>query len=323
MKILEEMYVKNFKSIRELKLECGDINIFIGKPNVGKSNILEVLGLLSFIYHSQVNSNLEDYIRHEDLSDIFYDGNVENTIVIELRMASYPVVSLKVKYDLKDAAIKAYVENSVVFSYSPKTTPSVVYRSNRLGDIFKRFKFYRFKNVDKFVLEPKDELLPPDGINLLGILHRKGIRDLIQNILEPFGLKMNIRAHEGKLEIAKLTDGVVISHPYILLSETLRRIIFHLSAVETNKGSIIVFEEPEAHAFPYYTKYISEVIAHDNENQYFISTHNPYFLIPLLEKSEEDVHVFVTYMENYETKVKQLSRDKITEIVEEEKDIFF
>jgi len=247
---------------------------------------------------------------------------VENTIVIELRMASYPVVSLKVKYDLKDAAIKAYVGNSVVFSYSPKTTPSVVYRSNMLGDIFKRFKFYRFKNVDKFILEPKDELLPPDGINLLGILHRKGIRDLIQNILEPFGLKMNIRAHEGKLEIAKLTDGVVISHPYILLSETLRRIIFHLSAVETNKGSIIVFEEPEAHAFPYYTKYISEVIAHDNENQYFISTHNPYFLIPLLEKSEEDVHVFVTYMENYETKVKQLSRDKITEIVEEEKDIF-
>ncbi|MCY7358230.1 MAG: AAA family ATPase [Rudanella sp.] len=38
--------IKNFKSIKDLRLDCKRVNIFIGKPNVGKSNILEGLGML-------------------------------------------------------------------------------------------------------------------------------------------------------------------------------------------------------------------------------------------------------------------------------------
>ena len=38
--------IKNFKSIKDLHLNCKRVNVFIGKPNVGKSNILEGLGLL-------------------------------------------------------------------------------------------------------------------------------------------------------------------------------------------------------------------------------------------------------------------------------------
>lgn len=31
--------IKNFKSIKDLRLDCKRVNVFIGKPNVGKSNI--------------------------------------------------------------------------------------------------------------------------------------------------------------------------------------------------------------------------------------------------------------------------------------------
>ncbi|UFH52929.1 AAA family ATPase [Spirosoma sp. KNUC1025] len=41
--------IKNFKSIKDLRLDCKRVNIFIGRPNVGKSNILEGLGLLGGI----------------------------------------------------------------------------------------------------------------------------------------------------------------------------------------------------------------------------------------------------------------------------------
>ncbi|MHA1431833.1 MAG: hypothetical protein ACTSRV_15795 [Candidatus Freyarchaeota archaeon] len=51
---------------------------------------------------------------------------------------------------------------------------------------------------------------------------------------------------------------------------------------------MLVFEEPEAHAFPYYTKFLAEKIALDTSNQYFISTHNPYFLLSILEKAPKD-----------------------------------
>lgn len=38
---LDWVEIKNFKSIKDLRLDCKRVNIFIGKPNVGKSNILE------------------------------------------------------------------------------------------------------------------------------------------------------------------------------------------------------------------------------------------------------------------------------------------
>ena len=30
--------IKNFKSIKDLRLDCKRVNVFIGKPNVGKLN---------------------------------------------------------------------------------------------------------------------------------------------------------------------------------------------------------------------------------------------------------------------------------------------
>ena len=44
--MIEEIKIKNFKSIKDLTLNCNKINVFIGKPNVGKSNVLEAIGLL-------------------------------------------------------------------------------------------------------------------------------------------------------------------------------------------------------------------------------------------------------------------------------------
>ena len=40
--------IHNFKSIADLKLkDCRRINLFIGYPNVGKSNVLEALGIIN------------------------------------------------------------------------------------------------------------------------------------------------------------------------------------------------------------------------------------------------------------------------------------
>jgi len=81
-------------------------------------------------------------------------------------------------------------------------------------------------------------------------------------------------------------------------------LIFHLTAIHSNADSIIAFNEPEARAFPYYTKELAESISLDDQgNQYFITTHNPYFLTSILDKTKEnEVHINVTYMENFETK---------------------
>ena len=92
-----------------------------------------------------------------------------------------------------------------------------------------------------------------------------------------------------------------------------------MAALHTNSDSVLVFEEPEAHAFPYYTKYLAERIALDEKgNQYFISTHNPYFLLPILEKTlSEDIAVFITYYEDHHTQVRQLAQDELETIFDD------
>jgi AAA15 family ATPase/GTPase len=36
---IKNLEIKNFKSVKHLKLDCKRINLFIGEPNTGKSNI--------------------------------------------------------------------------------------------------------------------------------------------------------------------------------------------------------------------------------------------------------------------------------------------
>ena len=47
--MITTLNIERFKSIRTLELSCRRVNVFIGEPNTGKSNILEALGLLSWL----------------------------------------------------------------------------------------------------------------------------------------------------------------------------------------------------------------------------------------------------------------------------------
>ena len=75
-------------------------------------------------------------------------------------------------------------------------------------------------------------------------------------------------------------------------------------AIHSNKNASIVLEEPESQTFPYYTKHLAEEIALDDENQYFIATHNPYLLRSIIEKAPKNkVNIFVVSLEEYLTKI--------------------
>ncbi len=152
----------------------------------------------------------------------------------------------------------------------------------------------------------------------------KKLRRLIRSVLEEYGLRLVLKPVDGRIEVEKEYEDIVISHPYSLVSDTLQRIIFYLVAIETNKDSVIAFEEPEAHSFPYYTEFLAERIALDKRNQYFISTHNPYFLLSVIEKSPlQDIAVYITYYRDHQTKVKKLGEEEIEKILEMEQDVFF
>ncbi len=156
------------------------------------------------------------------------------------------------------------------------------------------------------------------------ILTRKDLKSVISTLFKKYGYRVVFKPPEGKIEIQKEQDDIVVSIPYALSSETLQRITFYLAAIYSNKDSVISFEEPEAHAFPYYMKYLAEKIAKDNaNNQYFIATHNPYFLMSILEKTpKEEIATFATYFEDYQTKIKPLSSEEVESALAMGADLF-
>ncbi|MHA1895392.1 MAG: AAA family ATPase, partial [Candidatus Helarchaeota archaeon] len=127
------------------------------------------------------------------------------------------------------------------------------------------------------------------------------------------------------IEVVENQKDLIISYKYESISETLQRIAFNLSAVLSNKNSIIILEEPESNLFPFYISYLAEKIAFDRfNNQYFITTHNPYFLLRIIEKTiKKDLSVFLTYSKDYQSHIKKLNEGELEEILDSGADAFF
>ena len=315
--MVEKISIKNFKSIKDLEFDAKKINLFIGKPNTGKSNILEALGMFSLPYLDQ--DDLRFFIRAERVIDLFFDNQTSQRIEIKGDNISCQVWS---EGDVINAVIQE-LDNKVLH-LSLDANWNILNR--QVQPPLPNFKFYRYRTLTTFPRKEFDFLLPPDGKNLLTILSsNENIYNLVNNLLEEDKLEIVLEEAESKIKILKKTATKPILHPYASLSDTFQRIIFYLCAIKSNKNSILIFEEPEAHSFPYYTKILAETVVLDNSNnQYFISTHNPYFVLSILEKTPiEQLAVFITYLENFQTKINELSEEQKEEILEGKVDVFF
>lgn len=311
--MIKNLEVKNFKSIKHLKLDCKRVNVFIGKPNSGKSNILESVGIFSMTY-----GHLKDFVRFENITNLFYDQNIDEKIEIKTDN-----IYCEIKFENGLFHIEGGDKDKKFnFSFQYNFNESL---GGSLGNAPSPVKFYKFKVMDMFQRRESNFLLPPRGENLQSILlANKILRKTVADLLSEFSLRIVLKPQETKIEVQKEVDEIIVSYPYSLVSDTLQRVVFHLAAIETNKDSIIIFEEPEAHAFPYYTKFLAERIALDETNQYFIATHNPYILSSILEKApKEEIGIFITYFEDYQTKVRPILEEEMPEILDLDTNIFF
>jgi AAA15 family ATPase/GTPase len=321
--MFDKLNIQNFKSIKDLKLNCKRVNIFIGKPNTGKTNILEAIGLLGLNQHPFTSSiaSLKEFIRHETINNVFYDENIDQGIKITLG-----VYSFFLRYD------KQGFSGGISDVSSPVATPIMTFKTN-YNDITQasltamtNIRYYHYRESAKYDVKECDYLLPVTGNNLVFLLTvNKNLRLLAADLFKEFGFRLVLEPQVNQIKIQKEVDDIIFTYPYILVSDTLRRLIFHMAAIETNKNSVIVFDEPEAFAFPYYVKYIAERVGLDNSNQYFIATHNPYFLSSIIEKTKkDDLAVFITYFQDYQTKIREVKDMEMSDIFDmsQNKDIF-
>jgi AAA15 family ATPase/GTPase len=354
--MIKGLGVKNYKSIKDLSLDCKKINLFIGKPNVGKSNILEAISL----FQDGVGSN----IRKEDFRNLFFDQDIREAIIIATELSgvnisytdqinrfSYlksnsPFNVLKHKF-LAPQKFYTYLTNQTEVN----NTESIIHKMSNSG-IFFNYKFYEqsgTKSTESNNLEeeepkvkpylfkkgsyktPQKEdanlttLAHPFGENLFTVL--KNNRPLLRETSELFkeyGYNLVIDFVTDQAEIQKNVDGVVYKIPFILIADTLQRMIFHTCAIRSNKNNILLFEEPENHSFPPYIKRLAYEFIEDESNQFFIATHSPYLFDTIVaDAPEKDVAVYVVTFENFQTKTRLLTSEEISIITNHGIDVFF
>jgi AAA15 family ATPase/GTPase len=353
--------IKNFKSIKDLRLDCKRVNIFIGKPNVGKSNILEGLGMLGAEYGT-MERFVNGYIRYRTLNDLFYDNDVMETVQI---LTDQPRLSALLSYSSsmidKENPDFNY-EYYLGFAESVRHVASVkrgeskeieqdehllgLVRQNHRhfvinkngsvsllagqGKYMTRYrpgavKKYDFNNLTEFDSNFSGFLLPPNGINLYEVIRRNNeLWNEVATLFQDQKLELVLYDEKQEFILQKKQGRVVWQYPYFSIADTFRRFMFYIAAIESNKNSVLILEEPEVHSFPPYTHEMAERIIMDDRNQYFISTHSPYLLQTMIEKmSNEDLNVFITYYENYETRVRVLTPDELANIIAFSTDIFF
>lgn len=348
MSHIKNIEIKNFKSIRHAKIEdCRRVNVFIGYPNVGKSNILEALGLYSITSLSKgEHFNFDNICRVKHFSELFFNQNyreqgsvsingdfevvfdLEKVNTIELKFGGLSEKAKSIQKNFSSYK-KFYVEQQdMIFRIRQEN----IFFPSQDADFrtpFFSIKKYSFTENSLVNSTQQLSLSIPFGNNLLEVLQRESqLRKDISEELQAYKLKLLLDSISGSIMLVKEVDeGSVLRIPYHQIADTLKRLIFYKAAIQSNKDSVLLFEEPEAHMFPpYISKFTADVNYDENNNQFFIATHSPFVLNDFMEDMDkEDLAIYVVgyKKETGETVIRKITDEEIHEIYQYGIDLFF
>lgn len=337
---IKDIEISNFKSIRHQKIEgCKRINVFIGYPNVGKSNILEALSMLS--YTQKADAKITQLCRIQDFSELYFDGNINEPVFI--KTSSQDIVSLKFEsnYSLlfeqsvklnNDSAnrtrtlkkLRFPIDSTPISNIEDTSIAEMLLKTSDLKQVV--VKKYQYKSSIEKDVSGYPSLFFPDGQNLFYTVERNPqLRKDVVDLLSFYGLKLLFeKGNKYSMKAMKtLNDETIFSIPFHQIADTLQRLIFYKAAIQTNKETVLIFEEPEAHMFPPYIRKFTSDVVFDKTNQFFIATHSPYVLDEFIEEAPDDVAIYLVDYKNGETIIKNLSKENLEEIREYGVDLFF
>jgi AAA15 family ATPase/GTPase len=313
-----DIHIENFKSIKSCHLEgCSRINLFIGRPNVGKSNILEALGLFSIPYlRENTSKKLSNIVRVENEPELFYNGMFDKgaEVITDQGKAG-------LRYNPKTGLISYIDIGEASYLYEIDARLNVKSDSRSFEPAIKK---YTYRHDVSYKKSHAKYLIPPFGYNLLSIIENYGeLKDQVIRLFSDYGLEIAFDKSSQTIKVIQSEDKAgIFLVPYNSIADTLQRIIFYKAAIVSNTDSILLFEEPEAHSFPPYMSHLTQEMIYRKDNQYFIATHSPFILNDLLENSREEISVFNTNYNNHQTEVRKLTQSELTDIFQNGVDLF-
>lgn len=311
--------IKNFKSVKHVILEnCKRINLLIGKPNVGKSNILEALSCFSLPYARYTNNkSLQQFIRCENETELFYNGDNKKAIEIETDSDKFVIQSNETSLVSR---LNGYLNGKSVVELTGLRVKQTGSETPN-----KDVRSYFFPTPFQFENTGLKFLQPTTGCNLSSILNSlEDTKNEISDILESYGLKLSFDQASQQIKLLKnISNNSIYLVPFNSIADTLQRIMYYKAAIASNENTILTFEEPEAHSYPPYISKITTDIIYSESNQFFITTHSPYVLNEFLENKKEDLAIYLIDFENGETSVVALTEEEINKVYQFGVDLFF
>jgi len=309
--------IENYKSINKLSAELSRINILIGRPDSGKSNILEGLFLAGIPHIAKEitklklsNELLQDYleslivnnVRFKSYMDLFHNWETDKKIIINVGEFLIEYILEKEKLQLNGMELNdidhiGELENSLPIRFYHE-------RNLKLG-----------KSYSEYV----PPYLQENGRNFDNVVMKyENIKIKLQSILEKYNLQQYVKE---KYDIIYPKTGNSLWPE--LIAEGLKRFIYFYVAVASNdfyaqqydEKPVILLEEPELKMYPDLINELIKAIL-ESRNCFVISTHNPFllsFLINSREIKNDELKIFGVKKEDNETKVYEISLEKAGE----------
>ena len=326
-------YVKihNFKSIANLELEdCRRINLFIGYPNVGKSNVLEALSLFSLPYLNE-GENINKFIRVENKNELFFDNRFSSCFVTDgIRTVEFNTNSFILRHKYMNVEKQFFLSPKLNITNCVATFSTGLESKSNTDDLNTHVRKYTFNTSPNWLFNDDISLSQPHGENIVNVLsYNPDMSDVLEWVKKEFlkyklELVLDISSNSLKVQ-QRLESDKVKQLPYSSVADTLQRVIFYKTAIASNKNSVLLFEEPEAHAFPPYIANITQDIIEAKTNQFFIVTHSPFVVHDFLEYEHlrRETSIYLFDFKNNQTTVKRLTDEEMDDVYEYGIDLFF
>lgn len=347
MNYIKNIEIKNFKSIRHQKIDdCRRVNVFIGYPNVGKSNIFEAIGLFSLLNTQEGNEiEFNNIVRITELPQLFTNGDITSKINIQvngffniaishLEVGCFfeiystektkgvmpPIVPEKENHKQHIVVLNGHINNPSQLILGESRTVNRI--DAKQFEPVRRYLFNSNHTTSTGI--SLNYLNAPFGNNISKIIFSIPVlKEEIIALLDQFGL--SIAKSQPIKFIKRLKDGELFILDFQMIADTLQRLIFYKTAILSNRNAVLLFEEPEAHQFPpYISNLTSDIISDENNNQYFIATHSPFVLNDFMEDMDKDeLSIYAVGLKDGETVIRRLTDEEITEVYQYGIDLFF
>lgn len=306
--MISQIGIKGYKSIKNLQIALGKINILIGGNGVGKSNLISMFSLLRNLYEI----NLSNYVKRKGGADkILHFGskntevlhlglefNNENRYVVDLIPDTNDNLFIELEYTEFNSGDRWHRQEYAKDAYESYMKQRYSGQAHFVSPLLNQFRVYHFHDTGdsskiKKVNDINDNVyLREDGSNIVAFLyflqvkHNKHFRRIEKTIksvapfFHSFSLKPD-RLNEDKIRLEwKEVDADDMYLDATSMSDgTLRFLCLTTLLLQPKLPETIIIDEPELGLHPFAISKLAALIRKASVNsQVIISTQSTVFV---------------------------------------------